>query len=76
MRTLTHLHRENLKYEDEIILPTPIKSSIFGAPLEELMGYHGEKSGIPRVVRDSIQFLRDSGVPHILAEADPSNVTF
>lgn len=26
------------------------------------MGYHGEKGGIPRVVRDSIQFLRDSGM--------------
>lgn len=26
------------------------------------MGYHGEKGGIPRVVKDSIQFLRDSGM--------------
>lgn len=29
------------------------------------MGYHGEKGGIPRVVRDSIQFLRDSGMSHL-----------
>ena len=26
------------------------------------MGYHGEKGGIPRVVKDTIQFLRDSGM--------------
>ncbi|KAF9451830.1 hypothetical protein P691DRAFT_723220 [Macrolepiota fuliginosa MF-IS2] len=56
------VYRENLKYEDEITLPIPIKSSIFGVPLEELMGHHGEKGGIPRVVKDSIQFLRDSGL--------------
>ena len=26
------------------------------------MGYNGEKGGIPRVVKDTIQFLRDSGM--------------
>ncbi len=26
------------------------------------MGYEGEKGGIPRVVKDAIQFLRDSGM--------------
>lgn len=57
--------RENAKYEDKITLPIPVRSSIFGVPLEELMGYHGEKGGIPRVVRDSIQFLRDSGMSHL-----------
>lgn len=53
--------RENLKYEREIILPTPVRSNIFGVPLEDLMGYNGEKGGIPRVVKDAIQFLRDTG---------------
>ncbi|KXN90933.1 Rho GTPase-activating protein 8 [Leucoagaricus sp. SymC.cos] len=56
------VYQENLKYENKITLPIPIRSSVFGAPLEELMGYHGEKGGIPRVVKDSIQFLRDSGM--------------
>jgi Rho GTPase-activating protein 1 len=72
---VTRLLRENLKYEDEITLPIPIKSSIFGVPLEELMGYHGEKAGIPRVVKDSIQFLRDSGSSHtLLADLGTSNM--
>ena len=39
-----------------------MRSSIFGVPLEDLMGYNGEKGGIPRVVKDTIQFLRDSGM--------------
>ena len=26
------------------------------------MGYNGEKGGVPRVVKDTIQFLRDSGM--------------
>lgn len=30
-------------------------------PLEELMGYDGEKGGIPRVVKDCIQYLRETG---------------
>lgn len=28
------------------------------------MGYDGEKGGIPRVVRDAIQYLRDRGEVH------------
>ena len=39
-----------------------MQSSTFGVPLEDLMGYNGEKGGIPRVVKDTIQFLRDSGM--------------
>ena len=31
-------------------------------PLEEIMGYNGEKGSIPRVVRDSILFLRARGM--------------
>ncbi|EEB92256.1 hypothetical protein MPER_09264 [Moniliophthora perniciosa FA553] len=37
-------------------------SSTFGVPLEDIMGYEGEKGGIPRVVRDAIQFLRETGM--------------
>lgn len=57
--------RENLKYERKITMPTPIRSSIFGVPLEELMGYNGEKGGIPRVVKDAVQYLRDTGMCRI-----------
>jgi Rho GTPase-activating protein 1 len=58
------LVRENLKYERKITLPVPTRSSVFGVPLEDLMGYDGEKGGIPRVVRDAIQYLRDRGEAH------------
>ena len=54
--------RENAQYEREIVLPMPVRSSVFGVPLEELMGYDGEKGGIPRVVKDCIQFLRETGM--------------
>ena len=54
-------YRENLKHEEHINLPTPFRSNMFGVPLEELMGYDGEKDGLPRVVRDCIQFLRETG---------------
>lgn len=53
---------ENLKYESQICMPMPIKSQMFGVPLEDLMGYEGEKDGLPRVVRDCIQYLRESGM--------------
>ncbi|KAF8625974.1 hypothetical protein AX17_006698 [Amanita inopinata Kibby_2008] len=56
------VYQENLKHEARITLPVPSRFDIFGVPLEELMGYHGEKGGIPRVVRDCIQFLRESGM--------------
>ncbi|TFK34785.1 CDC42 rho GTPase-activating protein [Crucibulum laeve] len=56
------VYQENLKYESKITLPVPMRSSIFGVPLEDLMGYEGEKGGVPRVVRDAIQFLRESGM--------------
>lgn len=36
-------------------------SAIIGVPLEEIMGVDGEKGGIPRVVRDCIQYLRETG---------------
>jgi len=42
-------------------LPTPVRSSVFGVPLEELMGHDGEKGGIPRVLKDAIQEILSSG---------------
>lgn len=50
-----------MKREKQINLPIPIRASVFGVPLEELMGCDGEKSGIPRVIKDSIQYIRESG---------------
>ncbi|KAG6805071.1 hypothetical protein H0H93_005674, partial [Arthromyces matolae] len=43
-------------------MPIPVRSNIFGVPLEELMGYDGEKGGLPRVVKDSVQYLRENGL--------------
>ena len=54
-------YRENSKLEKEIVLPTPTRANIFAVPLEDLMGYDGEKDGIPRVIKDSIQYLRETG---------------
>ena len=42
-------------------MPVPTRADLFGVPLEELMGYDGEKGGIPRVVMDCILFLRETG---------------
>jgi len=42
-------------------MPTPTRSSLFGVPLEELMGYNGEKGGVPRVIKDAAHYLRDTG---------------
>lgn len=53
--------RENSKYERKISLPIPVRASLFGVPLEDIMGYNGEKGGIPRVVKDAIQYLRETG---------------
>lgn len=56
------VYQENLKHEKKITLPIPTVSSTFGVPLEDIMGYDGEKGGIPRVVKEAIQFLRDTGM--------------
>ncbi|PFH48610.1 hypothetical protein AMATHDRAFT_149485, partial [Amanita thiersii Skay4041] len=56
------VYQENLKYESRITLPVHTRSNIFGVPLEALMGFYGEKGGIPRVVKDCIQFLRETGM--------------
>jgi hypothetical protein len=54
-------YRENSKHEQRITLPIQIRSNLFGVHLEELMGYDGEKGGVPRVVKDCAQYLRQSG---------------
>ncbi|EIM81513.1 RhoGAP-domain-containing protein [Stereum hirsutum FP-91666 SS1] len=56
------VYQENLKHERQIILPMPSHASLFGVPLEDLMGFDGEKGGIPRVVKDCIQYIRESGM--------------
>ncbi|KAI0033134.1 hypothetical protein K488DRAFT_78077 [Vararia minispora EC-137] len=56
------VYQENLKHEREITLLMPTQSNLFGVPLGELMGYDGEKGGIPRVVKDAIQYLRETGL--------------
>jgi Rho GTPase-activating protein 1 len=52
-----------MKHEREIRLPMPVKQDIFGVPLEELMGWDAEKGGVPRVVKDAVQYLRETGEP-------------
>ncbi|THH07715.1 hypothetical protein EW145_g3198 [Phellinidium pouzarii] len=56
------LSSENLKHESQISLPTPVHSHMFGVGLEDIMGFDGEKDGLPRVVRDCIQYLRETGL--------------
>ncbi|KAK7448517.1 hypothetical protein VKT23_013779 [Stygiomarasmius scandens] len=59
------VYQENLKHESRITLPSlhsASSSAAFGVSLEDIMGYQGEKGPIPRVVRDCIQHLRDSGL--------------
>ncbi|KAG6334840.1 hypothetical protein ID866_4245 [Astraeus odoratus] len=56
------VYRENLKHENQINMPVPTHASVFGVPLEELMGYDGEKGSVPRVVKDSIQYIRECGL--------------
>ncbi|KAF9256571.1 RhoGAP-domain-containing protein [Marasmius fiardii PR-910] len=40
----------------------PIPSSIFGVPLEDIMGYEGEKGGVARIVRDAVAYIRETGM--------------
>lgn len=42
-------------------MPASTSSQMFGLPLEELMGFDGEKGGLPRVLRDCILYLRETG---------------
>ncbi|KZV83435.1 hypothetical protein EXIGLDRAFT_701436 [Exidia glandulosa HHB12029] len=55
-------HRENLRFEKQVILPVAHRSNLFGIPLEDLMGADSEKGGIPRVVKDCALYLRSTGM--------------
>ncbi|KAJ7037499.1 hypothetical protein C8F04DRAFT_413549 [Mycena alexandri] len=71
------VYQENLKYETKITLPVTTRGDthIFGVPLEDLMGFDGEKGGIPRVVKDAIQFIREAGMSEEgLFRRSPSSV--
>ncbi|KAL0572461.1 hypothetical protein V5O48_009501 [Marasmius crinis-equi] len=66
-------YAENLRHESTITLPsqhtfssnTPqgvsTPTQIFGIALEDLMGFEGEKGGVPRVVKDAVAYIRESG---------------
>ncbi|KAJ7745016.1 hypothetical protein DFH07DRAFT_977968 [Mycena maculata] len=58
------VYQENLKYERKITLPVTTwgEYAHLRLPLEDLMGFNGEKGGIPCVVRNAIQFIHESGV--------------
>ncbi|KAI0260222.1 hypothetical protein BC834DRAFT_901746 [Gloeopeniophorella convolvens] len=56
------VYQENSKHERQITMPVQMRSNLFGVHLEELMGYDGEKGGIPRVVKDCTQYLRETGL--------------
>ncbi|KAJ7194233.1 hypothetical protein GGX14DRAFT_476661 [Mycena pura] len=58
------VYQENLKHESKITLPVTTRGDthLFGVPLQDLMGFDGEKGGVPRVVKDAIQFIRESGM--------------
>ncbi|TBU29992.1 hypothetical protein BD311DRAFT_719574 [Dichomitus squalens] len=56
------VYQENLKHERQINLPVMTRSDLFGVPLEELMGFDGEKGGLPRVIKDCIHYLRSTGL--------------
>lgn len=47
-------------------MPTLTHADLFGVPLEELMGFDGEKGGVPRVVKDCIQYLRETGMHFVV----------
>jgi Rho GTPase-activating protein 1 len=66
--------RENAKHEQRITLPIQTRSNLFGVHLEELMGYDGEKGGVPRVVKDCVQYLRRTGAFSSLLPAPSSQL--
>ncbi|KAK1236295.1 hypothetical protein PQX77_000456 [Marasmius sp. AFHP31] len=69
-------YTENLRHESTITLPsqhtfssnaphgTSTPTQLFGVPLEDLMGFEGEKGGVPRVVKDVVTYIRESGGIH------------
>ncbi|KAI0304322.1 hypothetical protein B0F90DRAFT_1625846 [Multifurca ochricompacta] len=70
------VYEENSKHERQITLPIQTRSNLFGVHLEELMGYDGEKGGVPRVVKDCAQYLRQTGLTDEgLFRRSPSSAT-
>ncbi|KAJ7431767.1 hypothetical protein B0H11DRAFT_2261411 [Mycena galericulata] len=59
-----------LLYKSKITLPVTTRGDthIFGVPLEDLTGFNCDKSGIPHVVRDANQFIRESGMEEGLSD--------
>ncbi|KAF5335239.1 hypothetical protein D9758_014777 [Tetrapyrgos nigripes] len=57
---------EEKQHEAKIAIPnihsSPSLSAAFGVPLEDIMGPEGKKGPIPRVIRDGIQYLCESGL--------------
>ena len=76
MNFLLIKRRENTKHEQHITLPIETRSNLFGVHLEELMGYDGEKGGVPRVVKDCGQYLRQTGAFTNLLPAPSSQLVF
>ncbi|KAH9986621.1 hypothetical protein BJV77DRAFT_1145577 [Russula vinacea] len=70
------VYQENSKHEQRITLPVQTRSDLFGVHLEELMGFNGEKGGVPRVVKDCAQYLRQTGLTNEgLFRRSPNSVT-
>lgn len=44
-------------------------SRAFGVSLDELMGEYGDSSGIPRVIKDAIEYIRSSGMYYLFYDS-------
>ena len=55
-------------------MPVQHRADLFGVPLEDIMGFDGEKGGVPRVIRDAIQYLRETGGLNIMQEGCSANL--
>jgi Rho GTPase-activating protein 1 len=70
--------RENLKHEREIRLPHTHdnRSQMFGISLAELMGDDGLSSGIPRAVKDCVEYVRRRGIRYGLPPPLSEKINF
>ncbi|BFZ61738.1 hypothetical protein YB2330_002813 [Saitoella coloradoensis] len=55
------VYKHNSKYEAHVEVPAQDQGAMFGLRLEDVMGHEGE-NGLPRVVRDVINYLRAEGL--------------
>ncbi|KAH8818849.1 Rho GTPase activation protein [Flagelloscypha sp. PMI_526] len=64
-------YAENTKFEKKVELPSngfggfdarEGSNRVFGTPLEDIMGYDGERGGVPRVVKDCVRTLREGAL--------------